>query len=137
MLQYGEIIEKLNIDEKLSILTDGSFLATLHEQDEHVPALDIRKLTSFNAVGEYSYPSFNALANSWDCNAVAFVARGLSSRASKAGVNATLLPKANVRANVYANGASEDPYLLGTLTGAVVDAMKACTDRAEKLGQIK
>lgn len=117
MLQYGEIIEKLSIDEKLSILTDGRFLASLHAENEDIPALDIRKLTSFNGAGEYSYPAFGALANTWDCTLIELVAKGLSERAGEAGVNATLLPKANVRSNVYGNGASEDPYLLGTLMG--------------------
>ena len=75
MLQYGEIIEKLSIDEKLSILTDGRFLASLHAENEDIPALDIRKLTSFNGAGEYSYPAFGALANTWDCTLIELVAK--------------------------------------------------------------
>lgn len=119
MLEYGEIIEKLNIDEKLSILTDGNFLAEAYAEDEDVPALSIWKTEDVNGVeGKIQYPSFSALASSWNVSAVQTVAKGLTARARLLGANAVLLPEGKVRSNVYQDGASEDPFLLGTLLGS-------------------
>ena len=116
MLQYFDIIENLSIDEKLSILTDGNFLASLSLEKSGMPYMAMARLSSFNEVdGGLRYPSFEAMANAWDKTGAYTVAEGLAMRAREEGINVALLPKANVRSNVFLDGATEDPYLMGSL----------------------
>ena len=121
MLQYASIIEKLNIDEKLAILTNGSALYSLHNEYKEIPALAIANLNDFN-VGNtgVQYPSFEALACSWDLEAVQRTAKGVAARAKSVGWTAAMLPHANLRSTVYADGASEDPYLTGAMLNEYV-----------------
>ena len=121
MLQYGSIIEKLNIDEKLAILTNGSALYSLHAEHQEIPPMAIANLEDFN-VGNtgVQYPSFEALASSWDLEAARRTAKGVAARAKNVGWTAAMLPHANLRGNVYASGASEDPYLTGAMLNEYV-----------------
>lgn len=122
MLAYGEIIENLNIDEKLAILTSGDYLSAIKEENVGLPKLSIRSEKDLSKE-EYSYPSFEALANSWSVLQTDSVAKGLALRAKRMNVNAMLLPSGTVRGNVYEDGASEDPLLLGTLLGQYAKTM--------------
>ena len=124
MLRYSEIIKNLSLDDKLQILTDGSFLAAAHKANDKLPYLSIGKMTELNEAQDCQYPSFEALANSWNCMAVSEVAKAIAHRATEQGINALLLPKANVRSNVYCDGASEDPYLLGSLMSACAKSIE-------------
>lgn len=126
MLRYGKIIEKLNIDEKLAILTDANALAGLSAEKEGVPYMSMARLSDFyQAEGYLTYPSFEALANAWDVKSAAEVAKGLSLRAREAGVNTALIPKSNLRSNVFLDGATEDPYLMGALTREWISASES------------
>ncbi len=126
MLRYADIIEQLNIDEKLAILTDANFLASLSAEKEGVPYMSMARLEDFNqAEGYLRYPSFEALANAWDVKATSEVAKGLAVRAREAGVNTALLPKSNLRSNLFLDGATEDPYLMGMLTSASMEGSES------------
>ena len=121
-MRYDKIIEQLNIDEKLAILTDANFLARLSAEKEGVPYMSMARLSEFNqAEGYLRYPSFEALANAWDLKATADVAKGLAVRAREAGVNTALLPKANLRSNLFLDGATEDAYLMGMMASEYAD----------------
>ena len=72
MLKYGEIIEKLNIDEKLNVLTNGSFLSQACKENPQLPSLDIGTAADFNEDSDETVcPSLAALASSWDTTATA------------------------------------------------------------------
>lgn len=121
MLKYGEIIENLSLDEKLAILTDGNFLSDAQFENVDVPSLSICSVDDVNqGENKLQYPSFGALANTWDPFTVGKIAKGLSARARKSGANAMLLPSGKVRSNVYSSGYSEDPYYLGTMLNSFV-----------------
>ncbi|MBQ8657604.1 MAG: glycoside hydrolase family 3 C-terminal domain-containing protein [Clostridia bacterium] len=120
MLKNKELIDKLTVDQKLSILTDGKFLASAHAQGAGLPLLRIEKFSAVNDDAEAGevYPSFAALANSWNPSAITEISKNIGLKAKTAGVNALFLPRLTPRGNAFDDGISEDPYLVGRLGGA-------------------
>ena len=115
MLKHSDIIANLSLDEKLAILTNGAFFSKPHEG---LPTFSMTDTDTLNRSSETTvYPSFQGLVNTWDVRAVNYVAKQMAKRALASENPAVFLPKANVRSNVYSDGASEDPCLLGNMVG--------------------
>ena len=122
MLKHRDVIVNLSLDEKLAILTDGSFFSVAREG---LPTFSITDTEIINQASEETvFPSFQALMNTWDVNAVGYVAKQMAKRALDKEKIAIFLPKANVRGNAYSDGASEDPYLLGSFIGEYAKVME-------------
>ena len=122
MLKNMDIIANLSLDEKLSILTNGTFFSTPREG---MPTFSMTDVDTLNqTAGDVVYPSFQALVNTWDADAVNYVAKQMAKRALEKEIPAVFLPKSNVRSNVYSDGASEDPYLLGKMAGEYAKTME-------------
>ncbi len=124
MLKNFELIEKLTLDQKLEILANGRYLSAKHDVDIGLPSLIIKYVDEVVSKEQLdNLPSLHALANTWDLQNFKKVYSQIGALSKKQEVNALLLPKANVRSDVYSDGVSEDPLLCGEYFGAVANAV--------------
>lgn len=125
MVKYQEIIEKLTLEQKLSLLADISSLA-----GEEFAELGLRCITetSMDGVnagrGKERYPSFSGLVNSWNTRLLSEVSDSLAKTAKAQGATLLCTPSANVASTPYTLGLSEDPYFTGVASGVVAGAGK-------------
>lgn len=125
MLNNVELIEKLTLDQKLELLVNGRYLSAKHDVDLGLPSLVIKYTDDvITKEQKNDLPSLHALANTWDANNFENVYSKIGEISREQGVNALLLPNANVRSNVYSNGVSEDPLLCGDYFGAIANGVQ-------------
>ena len=123
MLKYQEIIEKLTLEQKLSLIADISSLAGENFGELGLRCISETSTSAQNAkLGKERYPAFSGMINSWNTRLCAEVADSLAQRAKDAGATLLQTPSANVAATPYTLGVSEDPYLAGTMAGVVAGA---------------
>lgn len=123
MEKYEETIEKLTVGQKLALVTGR--LTEAEGAEAGIPCVRAAQLTDAEQ-GGIEYPSPAAAANSWNAELVGQTAEELALRAKEKGINALVTPPANVKGNLYVEGASEDPVLAGVLAGAYASsALKA------------
>lgn len=124
MFKHQDLIEKLTIEQKLSLLADFSALGN-EELSKYGPAIvrvgDLDSLNAENVVGA-RYPSIEALANAWNTKLTEDVTASVILSAKEKKVALLNLPNANVKSSPYAEGLSEDPYLVGAFLSACVRA---------------
>ncbi len=121
MLKNIEIIEKLTLEEKLSLLTDIGSLKGKSFPEQNIPCLGRATMRQVNVKTEGErYPTFENLANSWNTQLISNVSEALAIRAKESGIALLETPAANVMTTPYSTGLSEDPCLCGTLVGAAV-----------------
>ena len=122
MFKHQEIIDRLTTEQKLALLADVTSLGSGTKFE--LPSVRESTLDGLNedvASGDV-YPSFHALANTWDTELVGSVADALMLRAKRKGVNLVGVPNANVKSTPYGDGLSEDPHLIGEMVSACVQA---------------
>ena len=119
MLKHQEIIDKLTIEQKLDLIADASSLKNDDICREY-KFLNVKSLKSEDGWG--GYPSFNALAKSWNTKLISQVCSKLFQQQKQQGVNLVELPTAKVKASPFSSGLSEDPYLSGALVSEVAEA---------------
>ena len=121
----NDIIKNLTVNQKIALLTD---LKDVIEKDEvlsEIPKLNVADLwqNNISESGEYIFPSFAELANSWDESTLGDVAVTLACMGAKKGENLFVLPKMTGATSVYSNSITEDPYLMGLLYSATAKAL--------------
>lgn len=123
MLTYQDIIDKLTIEQKLSLLADISSLG-FTETDADVRFIAETSMEKINAAdtAKTVYPPFANLANSWSPDLIGRVADRLSERAKRSGYTLLNIPTANVKVTPHAAGFTEDAFLSGTISGACAAA---------------
>ncbi len=120
-MKYRELLEKLNTAQKIALLTDSGFLASPEAAAAGLPRVRFSRL---GRAGDSSlYPTPEGAANSWNLELIGRMAEELALDAREEGADALIVPPANVKSNIYGAGASEDPYLAGTLAGAYAAAV--------------
>lgn len=125
MLKNIELIEKLTLDQKLELLVNGRYLSAKHDAELQLPSLSIKYVEEIAHNGELdNLPSVHALANTWDSKNFKNVYAQIGAISKEQEVNALLLPKANVRSDVYSDGISEDPLLCGNYLGAAANGVR-------------
>lgn len=124
MLKYPEIIAKLNLRQKLALLTDIKSLSDAEIDRAGVPAVVLASLEELNGEGS-PYPSFFELARSWDPALFGEVAGAVSSAASGRGVNLVLSPDLKSGITPYALRLSEDPFVSGALGKACLEGIRS------------
>ena len=125
MYRHEEIINKLTIQQKLSILADVRGFADSSVLEQGVPSVKVAKLEDLNAERNNEFPSFEVLANSWDLKLIENVSKNLCAGVKDENINLFVTPKANVANSVYEKGLSEDPYLCGRLVDSCVKAVNS------------
>lgn len=126
MLNHQEIIEKLTIEQKLSLLADISALAGEDLDKYGIRFISESSIEELNASEGHKYPSFSALANTWNRELLIKMSDSLAKNAKEKGITLVNTPMANVKTVPYSNGYAEDPYLAGSLAGVVLGAGDRC-----------
>lgn len=124
MFKHQDLIEKLTIEQKLSLLADFSALGN-EELSKYGPA--VVKVGDMNGLNEENgrsatYPEMEALANTWNKELIEKVACSLAISAKEKKVALLSLPNASVKSSPYAEGLSEDPHLVSETIGALINA---------------
>ncbi|MBQ8230232.1 MAG: glycoside hydrolase family 3 C-terminal domain-containing protein [Clostridia bacterium] len=125
MVKYQEIIEKLTLEQKLSLLSDISSLAGEEFAELGLRCITETSMDEMNTErGKERYPSFSGLVNSWNTRLLSEVSDSLAKTAKARGTTLLHTPSANVAAAPYTLGLSEDPYLAGVASGVAAGAGK-------------
>ncbi|MBR2336820.1 MAG: glycoside hydrolase family 3 C-terminal domain-containing protein [Clostridia bacterium] len=123
MYKYEEIINRLTIQQKLSILADVRGFSDSSVAELGIPTVKAAGLADLNKQRNKAFPDFESLANSWDLSLIENVCKNLCATAKQDGVNLFVTPKANAVNSVYEKGMSEDPYLSGKMASACIKAI--------------
>lgn len=126
MLNHQEIIEKLTIEQKLSLLADVSALGGEDAEKYGIRFVSESSVEALNAEAGHKFPSFGAMANSWNESLLVRTSDALARQAKEKGITLLNTPTANVKTVPYSDGVAEDPYLAGTLAGAVLGTGERC-----------
>lgn len=124
MLKHREIIQKLNLDSKLSLIADGNTLFTHGNAKAGIPPVSASSWEEVNKAEGNIYPPLGTLANSWNTELLAQVSADMAVRAKRKGVQMLFTPEIRVKSNPYVNGISEDPYFVRACVFNVVNAIK-------------
>ena len=135
--------ERLSLDEKVSLLSGGSFWATRDLPEHDVPALiltdgphGVRRQTGGadhlginDSLPSTCFPPAVAVGSSWDPEVAAELAASIAAEASAFGVTVLLGPGINIKRSPLGGRNfeyySEDPLLSGVLGAAHVRAQQA------------
>lgn len=113
MLKYQDIINKLTIEQKLSLLADFGSLKDL-DSEEGFKFINEQAML---VVGN-DFPDAESLVNSWNAELISKVADSIANKAKNNGATLVKVPDAKVKASPYADGYSEDPHLASAFTNA-------------------
>jgi len=120
MLKYKSIIDKLTVEQKLLLASSVRSFSLPWAEQNGLSTIIFSDMEKVNAETDNLYPSFSALANSWNTNLTCDVSKELAEIARKKdAVNLLFTPRLGVKCNPYCDGISEDPYLAGTYAEAV------------------
>ena len=121
MLKHKNIIDKLTKEQKIALLTDTKEFFGKEIEEMKIPSIHMSELWASNQRGGLAglFPSAKSLANSWNEELFASVAKGLATMGCQGGDNLFLLPSTNAASSVYGAELSEEPYLSGALVSAM------------------
>ena len=120
MLKNKEIIEKLTTEQKLSLINGGVISAT---NELGIPAV---KSAKWEEINNELYPTFSALASSWNVSLMESVAKDIALKAKENSVNLLQTPNMRVSFSPYSKASIEDPQLSLTCSKSLVSAVKNC-----------
>ncbi|MDD4532666.1 MAG: glycoside hydrolase family 3 C-terminal domain-containing protein [Bacilli bacterium] len=142
-MKYKEIIEKMTLNEKVSLLSGKDNWQTMNIDKYNIPSMfltdgpsGIRKQTKDpNKVGlnigapSTCFPAPSTLANSWDKKLCEEVGKMIGDEACCEKVNVVLGPGANIKRNPLCGRNfeyfSEDPYLTGKLAANYIKGIQS------------
>ncbi len=143
MLRYAEMIGKMTLEEKASLLSGGGLFRSKEIERLGIPAMNfadgphgVRKQAGSNdhlglnaSLPATCYPTASAIANSWDEGLAEELGSYLGKEASSQGVNMLLGPGLNIKRSPLCGRNfeyfSEDPYLSGKIAAAFIRGMQS------------
>ena len=119
MLNHNEVIQKLTMKQKLSLLTDIRSLCRPKMADMGIPCASVQTLETLISE-QYEGLSPARMANSWDAELIEQISCRAVADANERllGAKLVLTPAAKPALNVYETALSEDPFLSGVLASA-------------------
>lgn len=143
MIKHRELIDKMTLEEKTSLLSGENFWNTKSIERLGIPSImltdgphGLRKqggkadhLGLNKSIPATCFPTAATLANSWDTGLVAKVGEKLADECIKENVNVILGPGLNIKRNPLCGRNfeyfSEDPYLTGKLAASMISGIEA------------
>lgn len=125
MLKNRELIERLTAEQKRELAASlRAFSADWARRAGLAPfrRADITRIEG--ADGETGFPSFGALANSWNAALAGEVCGALARQKTEEEPALCFMPPVNLRAHPGGDGASEDAYLLGSYAAEIAAAVR-------------
>lgn len=113
-MENSEIIKKLNLRQKLALLTDLKSLSDAEINKAGVPPVTAATLLEING-DDPVYPAAIRLARSWDPDLFREVCRALAADAGARGIDLVITPDLKSSVSPYEPRLSEDPFLCGKL----------------------
>lgn len=141
-LRHAEIIDKMTLEEKASLLSGGGLFRSKEIKRLGIPAMNfadgphgVRKQAGSNdhlglnaSLPATCYPTASAIANSWDQDLAEELGCYLGKEAASQGVNMLLGPGLNIKRSPLCGRNfeyfSEDPYLSGKIAAAFIRGMQ-------------
>lgn len=123
MLKYQSVIEKLNLRQKLALLTDVKSLSDAEIVRAGVPFVSFASLEEINGA-QGLYPTLFQLARSWDPQLFGEVSRSLAAEGARRGIGLVLSPDLKSGTSPYCARLAEDPLLCGKLGAGCLDGMR-------------
>ncbi len=123
-MQNTEIIEKLNVEQKLAIASDVRTLKTLSET-LGLPCVGLMKIDKLQSGNERTFPKYSAMANTWNSELMKKTFAAQASEAQSMGFNVLLASNAGVKNSPLSKGVSEDPVLCGELMDSFAKGVKS------------
>lgn len=123
MLKYREIIEKLTAEQKLDLA--ASLRAFSSDWARRAGLAPFRRADITRTDEGTDFPSFGALANSWNPALAGEVCGALARQKAAEEPALCLVPPVCLRAHPCGEGASEDPYLAGAYAEAIDSSVRA------------
>ena len=138
MLKHKDLIEKMTLEEKASLLSGENFWNTKPVERLGIPSImltdgphGLRKqggkadnLGLNKSIPATCFPTAATLANSWDVDMLEEVGRALAKECQKEQVSVILGPGLNIKRNPLCGRNfeyfSEDPYLTGKLAASMI-----------------
>ncbi|MDW7662329.1 MAG: glycoside hydrolase family 3 C-terminal domain-containing protein [Bacillota bacterium] len=142
-LKYGDLISKMTLEEKTSLLSGANFWNTKAIDRLGIPSImmtdgphGLRKqggkadhLGLNKSVPATCFPTAACLANSWDLELMKRVGTSIAEEAKYEGISAVLGPGLNIKRNPLCGRNfeyfSEDPYLAGKMAGALTTGIQS------------
>lgn len=142
-LQYAELIGRMMLEEKASLMSGGNFWNTKPIDRLGIPSImltdgphGLRKqggkpdrLGLNKSIPATCFPTASGLANSWDMALLERVGECLGAEAAASGVSVILGPGLNIKRNPLCGRNfeyfSEDPYLTGKLGASMIRGMQS------------
>ena len=142
MLKNKEIIAKMTLEEKASLLSGDNFWNTKPVERLGIPSImltdgphGLRKqggkadnLGLNESIPATCFPTAASLANSWDVDMLAEIGRTLAKECLKEDVSVILGPGLNIKRNPLCGRNfeyfSEDPYLTGKLAASMIQGIE-------------
>ncbi|KAH7380592.1 beta-glucosidase [Pyrenochaeta sp. MPI-SDFR-AT-0127] len=135
-LDVEDVISRLELDEKISLLSGGSFWGTKSIPRLKVPALrfsdgpnGVRGIRFWNGPPAACLPCGTALGATWDTDLLEEAGRLMGTEAIVKGVHVSLGPTINMqRSPIGGRGFesySEDPVLAGNMATAIVNGVQS------------
>ena len=143
MINYQELIDKMTLEEKASLMSGGNFWNTKPIERLGIPSMmltdgphGLRKqggkadhLGLNKSLPATCFPPAATLANSWDIELLHEVGRFIGKEAAAEKVSVLLGPGLNIKRNPLAGRNfeyfSEDPYLSGKLAANMVNGIQS------------
>ncbi|MDO5330698.1 MAG: glycoside hydrolase family 3 C-terminal domain-containing protein [Bacillota bacterium] len=134
------LLDKLSLEEKVSLLEGEDFWNTRSLPEKSVPSFcvsdgpsGLRKMETGDGMGiakkATCFPCPANLGNSFDKDLARLVGRAISLEAKNSGVDTLLAPGANIKRNPLGGRSfeylSEDPYLSGILAGSYIRGVQS------------
>ncbi len=141
-LVYKDLIEKMTLEEKVSLMSGANFWNTKAIERLNIPSMmltdgphGLRKqggkadhLGLNKSLPATCFPTAATLANSWDIELIKEVGKSLGKEASSENVNVLLGPGLNIKRNPLCGRNfeyfSEDPYLTGKLSASMIKGIQ-------------
>ena len=141
-LKYAELISKMTLDEKASLMSGKNFWETQNIDRLGIPSIFLadgphgirRQVASADHLGlnestkATCFPTASALSSSWNVELANRVGIALGQEARYQDVNVLLGPGLNIKRNVLCGRNfeyfSEDPYLAGKMAANVVNGIQ-------------
>jgi beta-glucosidase len=120
MLKYKEIIERLSDKDKVRIISNVDELSDAKYRVLGIPSL---KFASIDDYGKDDYPSFVALANTWNMDIIGAVAGERTERMLENRVNIAEIRGPKAKIDPCRVAISEDPMIATAVSSKVAEAV--------------
>lgn len=122
MLKFKNYIDRLTPEQKILLLTDGKTFFEDEKLRNLVPFVKVSNLNELNS-GDVVYPSYSAVANTWNISLINEMTKDLATRGKINGANLVVVPDVKPKTSIYEDRMTEDPFLSSAFSASCLNAV--------------